>query len=237
METIRAAIYDVLHDDHPATVRQVFYQLVGRGVTEKTEGEYKRTVVRLLTNMRRNREIPFSWIADNTRWMRKPTTHSSLRDMLQMSTETYRRAVWNDQPHYVEIWLEKEALAGVLYEETYEWDVPLMVTRGYSSLSFLHGAAQTITEVGKSTYLYYFGDYDPSGCDITRAVERGIRELAPDAEIYFSRVAVPEARSGHCDSRHARPRKLIRGAELLKAAAWNSTLFQRRTCELWSSPA
>ena len=78
----------------------------------------------------------------------------------------------------------------MLYEETYDWDVPLMVTRGYPSLSYLYAAAQTVAEIGKPTYLYYFGDHDPSGCDITRAVERGIRELAPDAEIYFSRVAV-----------------------------------------------
>ncbi len=102
----------------------------------------------------------------------------------------YRRALWDDQPDYLEIWLEKEALAGVLYDATYDWDVPLMVTRGYPSLSYLYAAAQTVAEVGKPTYLYYFGDHDPSGVDITRAVERGIRELAPDAEIYFSRVAV-----------------------------------------------
>lgn len=227
MEVIRRTLYEVLQDDHPMTVRQVFYQLVGRGVIEKTEGEYKRTVVRLLTDMRRNREIPFAWIADNTRWMRKPTTHSSLRDMLEMSAETYRRAIWNDQSAYVEIWLEKEALAGVLYDETHEWDVPLMVTRGYPSVSYLYEAAETISEVDKPTYLYYFGDHDPSGCDITRAVERGIRELAPDAEIYFERVAVTkkQIRALHLPTRPT------------KKSDSRSRNFEGRSVELDAIPA
>jgi hypothetical protein len=73
---------------------------------------------------------------------------------------------------------------------TSEFDVPLMVTRGYPSLSFLHSAADAIANQGKPTHLYYFGDYDPSGVDITRAVEEGVREFAPEAEIYFERVAV-----------------------------------------------
>ena len=227
MEIIRRVLYEVLQDDHPMTVRQVFYQLVGRGEIEKTEGEYKRTVGRLLTDMRRKREIPFAWIADNTRWMRKPTTHSSLRDMLEMSAETYRRALWNDQPGYVEIWLEKEALAGVLYEETLKWDVPLMVTRGYPSLSYLYAAAQTVAEVGKPTHLYYFGDHDPSGCDITRAVERGIRELAPNAEIYFERVAVTwkQIRALHLPTRPT------------KKSDSRSRNFEGRSVELDAIPA
>lgn len=190
MDEIRASIIEVLEEIQPATVRQTFYQLVSRGIIDKTEQEYKHTVVRLLGEMRRNQEIPFDWIADNTRWMRKPQTYSSLTDMLDRSTEFYRRALWDSQDAYVEIWLEKDALSGVLYEVTAECDVPLMVTRGYPSLSFLHAAATSIGARGKPAYLYYFGDYDPSGMDITRAVEDGIREFAPDADIEFERVAV-----------------------------------------------
>ena len=57
------------------TVRQVFYRLVTLGAIGKSEPEYKTTVVRLLTEMRLAGEIPFGWIADNTRWMRKPRTY------------------------------------------------------------------------------------------------------------------------------------------------------------------
>ena len=70
------------------------------------------------------------------------------------------------------------------------WDVPLLVTRGYASLSYLHEAAEAIAAQCKPAYLYYFGDHDPSGVDIPRNVERRLREFAPDAEIHFERVAV-----------------------------------------------
>ncbi len=190
MDAIKQAIHQVLAETHPATVRQTFYQLVSRGAIGKTEAEYKSTVVRLLAAMRRSGEIPFGWIADNTRWMRKPASYSSLADMLAESQRFYRRALWDDQDAYVEIWLEKDALSGVLYDVTAEFDVPLMVTRGYPSISYLYEAAEAIAETEKPAYLYYFGDYDPSGCDITRAVESGIREFAPEADIHFERLAV-----------------------------------------------
>jgi hypothetical protein len=172
------------------TVRQVFYRAVSGGIVDKTEAEYKTTICRLLGRMRRERQIPFGWIADSTRWMRKPDSHTGLESLLEASVKFYRRALWNDQDVYVEIWLEKDALAGVLYDVTASWDVPLMVTRGYPSLSYLYEAAESIAARGKPSYLYYFGDYDPSGVDITRAVEEGLREFAPNAEIHFERVAV-----------------------------------------------
>ena len=187
---IREAIYDTIATDPPMTVRQVFYQLVSQGVIDKNEAEYKGTVVRLLGLMRREHEIPFGWIADSTRWMRKPDTFSSMESLLQDTARTYRRSVWDDQDAYVEIWLEKEALAGVLYKETEIWDVPLMVTRGYPSLSFIHGAAEAIEYEDKPVFLYYFGDHDPSGVDIPRKVEADLREFAPDTEIHFECVAV-----------------------------------------------
>jgi hypothetical protein len=187
---IRGAIRSTLYRDHPMTVRQLFYRLVSNGTIAKTEAEYKSTVVRLTAEMRLAGLIPFGWIADNTRWMRKPRTHSSLEDALEQTARTYRRSVWDDQDAYVEIWLEKDALAGVLYDVTAAWDVPLMVTRGFASLSFLYEAADAIQDQGKPAFLYYFGDHDPSGLDIPRTVEQRIREFAPEAEITFKRVAV-----------------------------------------------
>jgi hypothetical protein len=54
----------------------------------------------------------------------------------------------------------------------------------------LHEAAEAILRQEKPAYLYYFGDHDPSGLDITRVVEKGVREFAPEADINFTRVAV-----------------------------------------------
>jgi hypothetical protein len=140
--------------------------------------------------MRRDKQIPWYWLADNTRWQRKPRTYGGLDAMLRHSAQTYRRAAWDNQEAYVEIWLEKDALSGVPYEVTEQWDVPLMVTRGFSSLTFLYSAASAIAEVGKPAHLYYFGDRDPSGVVIDRKIEQDLRELAPGAEIHFRRVAV-----------------------------------------------
>jgi hypothetical protein len=189
---VRDAIIEVISGYRRMTVRQVYYQLVTRGVIEKTEQEYKSTVCRLLAEMRRDGTIPYSKIADNTRWMRKPDTYSGLEEMLSITHQTYRRAIWDSQDAYVEIWLEKEALAGVLVDVTAKWDVPLMVTRGYPSLSYVHSAAQAIEAQGKPAYLYYFGDRDPSGVDIDRFVEQQILEMAPGVDLHFERVAVTE---------------------------------------------
>ena len=190
MQAIRDVIYRVVRQYEPMTVRQVFYQLVTRGVIDKSEAEYKGTVCRLLVEMRREGIIPYGWIADNTRWMRKPDTHSSLASMLNSCQRSYRRALWHDQDTYVEVWLEKEALAGVLVDVTAEWDVPLMVTRGYPSVSFLHSAGEQIANIDCPSYIYYFGDRDPSGVDIDRFVEREIRRHAPDCDLTFERIAV-----------------------------------------------
>jgi hypothetical protein len=193
LEAVKEAIYNVVAENEPMTVRQVFYQMVSSGIISKTEASYKNVVVRLLGLMRREGDLPFAWIADNTRWMRKPRTYSSLEQALDQTARTYRRALWDQQHAYVEIWLEKDALAGVLYDVTEEWDVPLMVTRGYPSLSYLHTAAEAISEENRSCFIYYFGDHDPSGVDIPRKVEQDLRTFAPDAELQFQRVAVTPA--------------------------------------------
>jgi hypothetical protein len=190
MASIRTAIRDILENDHPQTVRQVFYALTVRGAIAKAEIEYKQTVVRLLVEMREAGEIPFEWLADNTRWMRKPSSFTGIEACLNSTSNFYRRDLWAAMPAYVEVWCEKDALAGVLMEETEVYDVPLMTARGYSSLTFVHSAAMTIRAKGKPAYIYHFGDLDPSGVDAARDIEAKLRRYAPDAEVHFERPAV-----------------------------------------------
>jgi hypothetical protein len=187
---LRDTIYDVVSRDAPMTVRQVFYRLVGLGVIDKTESEYNNVVVRHVTRLRLEGELPWSWITDGTRWMHKSTRYGSIEEALEATSRHYRRDYWRELDEYVEVWLEKDALAGVLFGVTDEWGVPLMVTRGFASLSYIHNAAETIERIGKPTHIYYFGDYDPSGVEIDRNLERRLREFAPTSEIYFERVAV-----------------------------------------------
>jgi hypothetical protein len=186
--SVRDAIVELA--DNPQTVRQVFYAMTVAGLIQKTEGEYKQTIVRLLVDMRERGIIPFEYIADNTRWMRKPSTFIGIDDFLTNGAKAYRRDLWESMDVYVEIWCEKDALAGVIVGETEPYDVPLMVSRGYSSLSFLHSAAETIISNDKPAYIYHFGDFDPSGQDAARDIEEKLRRYAPEAEIHFERIAV-----------------------------------------------
>ncbi len=179
IEHLESQLYDIVQEIQPATVRQVFYQAVSRGVIPKTEAAYKGIVCRLLSRLRREGDLPYNWIADNTRWMRKPVSYSGLQQMLEESIDLYRRDLWAQQPAYVEVWLEKDALAGVVYPVTYRWDVPLMVTRGYPSLTFVAAAAEEMRQKHRPIFIYYFGDRDPSGVDIPRFVEKELREQAP----------------------------------------------------------
>lgn len=96
------------------TVRQVFYQATVRGLVEKAESGYGK-VQADLTVMRRARELPYDWLADNTRWQRKPRTFDSVEDALRNTAAFYRKALWNEADSYVEIWLEKDALADLVY--------------------------------------------------------------------------------------------------------------------------
>lgn len=188
----KALIANWAEENAPVTVRQIFYRLSTQDAIPKSENGYK-TVVRLCSKMRRDGEIPFEYFADNTRWQRRPRTYDSLTDAIALTAETYRRSMWQNQNGLVEIWCEKEALAGVIYEVTSRWDVPLMVVRGYPSLSFVHGAAQELlasTKKGKESHLFYLGDHDPSGVDIPRKIKEDLHEFAPGARWTFDRVAV-----------------------------------------------
>jgi hypothetical protein len=183
------ALVQIVEQIHPCTVRQTFYQATIRGIVEKTEAGYDK-VQRALVELRMSGRIPFRSITDNTRWQIKPTTYDSLSDALNETARLYRRAVWSDVDAYVEFWLEKDALAGVVKPITAKYDVPLMVARGFSSISFLHSAAEDINELDKPAYIYHLGDHDPSGVCAGHKIEQTLRRFAPVAEIHFERLAV-----------------------------------------------
>jgi hypothetical protein len=73
---------------------------------------------------------------------------------------------------------------------TAQFDVPLMVARGYASLSFLHSAAEEIKKLDVPAYIYHLGDFDPSGVNAGESIEKSLRGMAPYAEIHFKRLAV-----------------------------------------------
>jgi hypothetical protein len=94
--------------------------------------------------MRLDRSLPYNWVVDETRRVRVTQTYDSIEDALEQTAQCYRRSALAQSDDYVEIWVEKDALAGVMWDVTSEYDVPLMVSRGMPSLTFLHGSAVEI---------------------------------------------------------------------------------------------
>jgi hypothetical protein len=189
VEQRRLELLAIVEAMRPMTVRQVYYQVSVRGLIEKTEAGYNKVQTDLV-KMRRSGEMPYDWLADSTRWQRKPRTFSSVQSALEDTARIYRKALWNEIDANVEVWLEKDALAGVVVPITSLYDVPLMVARGYSSLTFLHETATDIADSSSPTYIYHLGDFDPSGVNAGEKIEETLREMAPDAEIHFERLAV-----------------------------------------------
>ena len=134
--------------------------------------------------------MPWQWIADNTRSPRQPLTFGNTSDAVQWLAEIYRKSLWADADCQVQVWLEKDALSGVLGAVTDRFDVPLMVSRGYSSVTFLHEAAETLTAYGRPAFVYHLGDHDPSGVDAARAIEQELRDTCVGLDIDFVRLAV-----------------------------------------------
>jgi hypothetical protein len=189
VEARRTALLDIVADMEPMTVRQVFYQATVQGIVDKSEAGYTKVQTDLVL-MRKSGELPYGWLADNTRWQRKPTTYTSPAEALQETARLYRKALWADADCYVEVWLEKDALSGVVLPVTAQYDVALMVARGYASLSFLHSAAEYINQLDVPTYIYHLGDFDPSGVNAGEKIEETLCDMAPDADIHFERIAV-----------------------------------------------
>jgi hypothetical protein len=126
--------------------------------------------------MRRAGEISYDAIVDNTRWIRQPNTFDDLAHSLTSLMRSYRRTYWRDKEIIPFVAIEKDALSAVIEPVTDAFDVPLHVSRSYSSISYARDIANAIKREGKSVVLYYLGDFDPSGMDARRALEAEIRE-------------------------------------------------------------
>jgi hypothetical protein len=187
------------------TVRQVFYQLVVRGTIEKTEAEYQGTVIRLLTDMRMDRTIPFEWIIDESRRTRETQTFDTIADAVRDTARFYRRSALRECPDYVEIWCEKEALSGIIWDVASDYDVPVVVSKGMPSLTQVFGSFQDIyraAAAGKDSYIYQFGDHDPSGVLIPQALGRRLNEFCQEYDCgrpYVHRIALTEEQIAEFD--------------------------------------
>lgn len=170
-EIIDAAKAVIEQYDYPITVRQLYYRLVAALVIENSQREYKR-VVSAMTAARKAGEITPTAFADPTRRMLAGHGYLNLAAYLSTFRDGYYRDPWQDQANEVWVMVEKEALASVFQHPCDEMSVPLMVCRGYPSISALYEAAQSLAyyQSRRELHILYFGDHDPSGKDIDRNI-------------------------------------------------------------------
>jgi hypothetical protein len=159
----------------------VFYALTVRGVVPKDDTKGYRPVQSQTLEMRKSGLLDWAFIADSTRWMRKPISYDSVDEAIRATARAYRRNLWRSQGVRVEVWLEKDALAGVVMEATDPWDVALMVSRGQTSDTYCYTAAQAIIEAaecGIDTYVFMLFDADKAGRVAAEKVEEKLRRFA-----------------------------------------------------------
>jgi hypothetical protein len=195
MEERAAFFIDYAHQHGPVTVRGLYYQAEVHGVPgiDKTDAGYAKVQHQVLM-LRRAGRLDYQSIADATRWMRKPNSFDDIEDALSQTAALYRRNLWRDADSYVEIWCEKDALAGVIYPITEKYDVPLMVTRGFSSETFAYEAVAARSDDERPYVIWYLGDFDRSGQDAARSLEEKLKRFAEGKpfEVQFHLLAVAE---------------------------------------------
>lgn len=159
-------------DGYDLTLRQLYYQLVARGYIENNINSYKR-VGSIINDARLAGYIDWNSIADRTRNMQKNNHWSSPGEIIRAACNQYRINTRADQPNYIEVWVEKEALVDVVAKACRPLDVPFFACRGYVSQSEMWAAAMRFKEKareGKEPHIIHLGDHDPSGVDMTRDI-------------------------------------------------------------------
>lgn len=181
LDVINSIIQEYQELDLVLTLRQLYYQLVSRDVIPNNVKEYAK-LSGLLKEGRMAGIVDWNAIEDR---LRKPSSASgwdSPKSIVEACVDQYEKKRMDGQETYVEVWVEKDALSGVLRRVTDRYHVPIMVNRGYSSTSAMFDAFTRFRRAygneGQKVRILYLGDYDPSGLDMIRDIEDRILEFA-----------------------------------------------------------
>lgn len=152
------------------TLRQLYYQFVGKNLIPNTEKSYKR-LASIVSDARLAGLIDWHAIEDRGRVVEMVSDWPDVKSLMAGAISSFRLPRWDGQPNYVELWVEKQALAGVLSPICYKFHLPLMVNKGYSSSSAMFAAScRYRAQKKRKGWLLYIGDHDPSGEDMVRDV-------------------------------------------------------------------
>ena len=152
------------------TLRQLYYQFVSRAAIANTLAEYKRlgTIIR---SGRRAGLIDWDAIEDRTRNVRRLSSWSNPSEIIEAVSRQYREDLWAGQYFRPEVWIEKDALLGVIENVCEEFRVPYFACRGNNSESEQYKAGRRFADYrknGLTPLVLHLGDHDPNGLDMTR---------------------------------------------------------------------
>lgn len=165
------------------TLRQLYYQFVSRGLIPNKDTEYKR-LGSIVNDARLAGMIDWDHITDRTRNLAQALHFDNPADRIEHASRAYKIDLWEGQEDRVEVWVEKEALAGVVERAARPWDTPHFSCRGYVSQSEMWAAGKRLAgyiEQGQRPIIIHLGDHDPSGIDMTRDVTERLWMFACDS--------------------------------------------------------
>lgn len=172
IETAEEICQDYAAQGFDLTLRQLYYQFVARGHIANKQTEYKR-LGSIVNDARLAGLLDWDYIVDRTRNLRDLAHWDSPESIVDAVASQYRTERWQHQTHRVEVWIEKDALVGVIEGACNRNDVAYFSCRGYTSQSEIWGAAQRLIryqDAGQSPVIIHLGDHDPSGIDMTRDI-------------------------------------------------------------------
>ena len=193
IEQVNSIIADYQRQGYTLTLRQLYYQLVSRDLIPNKQNEYSKLSA-LVTDARRAGLIDWSAIEDRTRFLRGYATFESPAEAIRNAAETYCIDLWADQPCYVEVWVEKDALIDIVAHACNYYRVPYFSCRGFMSDSETYKAGQRMKRIhdsGKKIVFLHLGDHDPSGLDMSRDILRRVELFSGLSDkIDFQRIAL-----------------------------------------------
>jgi len=173
IETANRILEEYAAQGYDLTLRQLYYQFVSRGLIANKDSEYKR-LGSTINDARLAGLVDWDHITDRTRNLRKNAHWDSPKDIVAACASQFQHDKWSTQTNYVEVWVEKDALVGVLQVACEPLDVPYFSCRGYTSQSEMWVAGMRLlkkVQQGKRVNIIHLGDHDPSGIDMTRDIE------------------------------------------------------------------
>jgi hypothetical protein len=160
----------------PITVRGTFYRAEVLGLVPKSES-YVRLIGRRLLKLRRGGFIPYAWISDENMSVYCSDSYGGLSELADDAAALYRRDYWRDSPDWVQVFIEKRALAGVLTPIVVrKWGLNLYACGGQPSETMIYRAGQDIAVRGLPTAAYVLSDFDPAGGTIFDALSIGTKD-------------------------------------------------------------